>query len=86
MNFNDKVEDRKRRSKEEGEQSFNAWISQPMTRMAISMIPCPEGNPEILETILRDAFDAGYGAGGASIAMEMVSGLLKAQIKKDDQR
>lgn len=45
---------------------FAKWMDQPATRMMLSMIPASE-KQEVLETLLQEAFNAGYQAGGGQM-------------------
>lgn len=52
---------------------FAKWMDQPATRMMVSMIPASE-KQEVLETLLQEAFNAGYQSGGS----QMVGSVFKA--------
>lgn len=68
--------DQKSRQKD----GFDRWMDQPATRMMMSMIP-PSERPEVLETLLKETFNAGFGAGtgatAGSFLEAMIGGLLK---------
>jgi hypothetical protein len=63
------------------DRAFNRFLSDPMTRMGMSMIP-PGEHPDALKLLLRSAFDAGAGAGVSS----MMIGLMGAMIKRRDEK
>lgn len=67
----------RRRSKEE---AFAKFIEEPMTQLAMAMIP-PAENPDVFRMLLRASFDAGHNNGGADIVGDLLDAMLKDKKK-----
>jgi hypothetical protein len=74
--------EREARNEQRLNSSFEKWLSQPMTRMGISMIPAGDRD-DALRFLLRSAFDAGADTGAGNVAGEMASAILESMMKKD---
>jgi hypothetical protein len=61
-----------------GAEAFERWMRSPTTKLIISLIP-PGQHPEVLQTLLREAFDFGAHVGQTQIAGEIVGRMLKDQ-------
>lgn len=72
MALNEKIKEMQEKLKKQG---FEAWMSQPTTRLIISMIPAGD-HKEALDTLLRDAYDYGFGSGGAALGIELMSSVM----------
>ncbi len=57
------------------EKHFLLWQSQAEIKLLISMIPANEP-PELLQTLLRSAYQAGADAGSAHFAMHLAERIL----------
>lgn len=68
----------KRVQREAVEHGFNNWWGQDTTRFMLSMIPQPE-NPEVLKTLMRNAYEAGFGCGSAAFAVDMLTKMMDAK-------
>ena len=55
--------------------AFDRWISEPLVRMSISMIPAGE-HKDAFKMLLRSAFDAGHGAGQGAMAGTFLEAML----------
>lgn len=66
---------REQRMKESQNKNFAEWMSKPETKLMLSMVP-PVENPDVLQTLLRGAFDAGHNSGQGNILVEMLTGML----------
>ena len=64
------------RDKAKKKSAFAKWMDQPATRMMISMIPASD-KPEVLETLLQETFNAGFGAGSGETAASFLEAILK---------
>lgn len=58
--------------------AFQRFMDEPMTKLAISMLPEPD-NKDILPNLLRSAFDVGHGAGAGEIAVAMLTAVLESK-------
>lgn len=61
--------------------AFDKWLSEPMTRMGMSMVPAAE-KQEALLLLLRSAFNAGTEAGSGNTAGEFMSAILESMQDK----
>ena len=64
--------------KRDEEQGFDAFMENQTTKFLVSLIPTCN-SPKTLETLLKTAFHAGFGVGGATI----LGGVLGAIASKD---
>lgn len=55
---------------------FDKWMAQPATRLMLSMIP-PSEKQEILETLLRETFNAGFTQGCGSTMSAVIGSIIK---------
>lgn len=55
---------------------FNAFLQQPMTKMGISLLPPHPEHTELLEQLLRSAYEAGFNTGQANMAVQMIESLV----------
>jgi hypothetical protein len=72
---------REERNRERADKAFAEWKSQPLTRLSMSMIPAGE-KADVLDLLLRSAFDAGVGCGTGTMAMEVVEGLMSREDRR----
>lgn len=65
--------------KDDEEEGFKSFMATPATRLMMSMVPPTEEKREVLETLLREAFNAGHGRGSVftGFSMLMSAGALK---------
>ena len=75
------LEARKQRSEDRKSRAFDEWLREPMVELSLTMVPAANP-PEVLQQLLRSAFDFGFNAGSGDMAL----GLLEAIIKNEDQR
>lgn len=68
------------RSAEAKESAFKSFMLQPVIRLLMSKLPQTE--PEILETIMKEAFNSGFSSGSGFTAISMVEVVMKAEMKK----
>lgn len=62
--------------------AFQLWMMRPTTRLMTSMIPkCDK--PEVLQTLLQEAFDAGFDSGGAEMAVGLLQVMMRDGNGKD---
>jgi len=81
MNLSDEAKALEARNNGKKDEAFDVWMSDPLTRMALSMIPGGE-HPEALRMLLRSAFDRGFAVG----AGEILGDLLGRILSKEDRR
>lgn len=55
---------------------FDTFMSQPAIRLLISTIPTGE-RPETLETLLTEAFNAGFQSGSGNTVMSLVKTIFE---------
>jgi len=65
---------------EEGRKAaFQSWMSNPMTKALMSTVPpCDH-----LETLLRAAFESGFGNGQACVAAELMMAMMTKKLDGD---
>lgn len=85
MNTQQQIAEIEAKNKAEKRAGFDRFMDQPATRMMISMIPAGE-HREVLETLLHEAFNNGYGCGGASTAGSFMDAILKGMDKRAADR
>lgn len=57
---------------------FNRWMSDPITKALISLIPpCDH-----LEVLLQASYEAGFNSGGATTAMQFISAVMKPRTRE----
>lgn len=78
-------EDIEQKSKQAEERAFSEWMSRPETRFIVSTIPAGE-HKESLSVLLRSAFSAGHGAGGASVGIMLMEHALTKLGDRDDRK
>lgn len=71
---------RKAKTEQSHNAAFDKWLSNPMTRMGVSMIPAGDKD-DALRLLLRSAFDAGTEAGSGSTAGEFLNVILDGMLK-----
>ncbi len=64
---------------------FAKWMDQPATRMMLSMIPASE-HREVLETLLEETYNAGFGSGAGKTAVSFLETIFKNMSKRDPPR
>ncbi len=70
------TEDRyKQRSDLEQKKGFEDFLAQPSIRLLMSMIP-PSERQETMETLLSEAYKAGFNRGSGSFALMTLESLL----------
>lgn len=59
---------------------FRAWMERDEVRALLSLLPASAGTPvpELLETVLRSAFKAGFGCGMSFVAIEMTVRMMES--------
>ena len=62
------------------DQSFAAWLDEPMTRLGMSLIPGGT-HQDALKMLLRSAFDAGVGTGSAETAIAFFKTVMELDKK-----
>lgn len=67
----------RRRSKEE---AFAKFIEEPMTKLAMAMIP-PADNPDVFLMLLKATFDAGHNNGASDIVGDLLDAMTKDKKK-----
>lgn len=77
--------DRKARRDTEVAAAFQNLLARNEVKLLLSMVPATEP-PELLETLLKSAFEAGCLHGEGAIAGEMIGALLKGMDKRDGER
>jgi hypothetical protein len=82
MNLSDEVKALEAQNEAKKNQTFEAWMSEPMTRMALSMIPAGE-HPDTLRVLLRTAFDRGFAVGVGEILTDVLGKILR---RKEGER
>lgn len=80
-NHFEKAQVRKEKSEKRKNEAFHNFLDAPLTRMGISSLG-EAGKNESFNLLLSAAFDAGFGAGGADIAIDMAEALMEG-MKKD---
>jgi hypothetical protein len=78
FDMNTRAEEVRARMDSDKSSAFDRWMSEPLVRMSINMIPASE-HKDALQMLLRSAFDAGHGAGQGAMA----GTFLKAMMAKD---
>ncbi len=73
---------KKQRETTEKNAAFEKWMSDPLVRMSLSMIPAGE-HQDALQVLLRSAFDAGHAAGGGAMAGTFLEAILSKDMKRD---
>lgn len=70
------------KAKEDSDKSkgFDSFMARPTTRLLLSMIPAGE-HQDALRTLLREAFDTGWGHGSGSML-----GIMLEQVMRGPQR
>lgn len=63
------------------ERSFTVFMAKPETKMLLSLIP-PLNPPELLHTLLKGAFEAGFADGYAVIVGRLMMEVLKREDRK----
>jgi len=58
------------RSKAKCRAGFDRWLSEPLIRLTISMIPANE-QKETLQLLLQSAFEAGFNSGAGDIVSQI---------------
>lgn len=71
------AEQRAARSEAESAAAFDKFLTRSEVKLLVSMVPATEP-PELLRTLLRNAFDAGAQHGTGSVVMELTGALLKS--------
>ncbi len=66
---------REQRMAEAKAKSFQDYMAKAETKLLLSMVPQLD-NPDLLQTLLRGAYDAGHGAGQGNILIEMVGAMF----------
>ena len=54
------------------ELGFTGFMGQAVNKMLISLVPATEGQPEVLTTLLRAAYDHGAAMGQIAITMALI--------------
>ena len=65
------------RTKESKDKAFADYLAKPETKLMLSMVS-PQENPDLLQTLLRGAFDSGHSAGQGNVLSELITSMLKA--------
>jgi hypothetical protein len=55
-------------------EGFANWFAKPETRLILSSVP---SGGEALEVLLRSAYNAGFGSGGADIMISVMESMAK---------
>lgn len=72
------------KDKSDRKEGFARWMDQPATRMMLSMIP-PGDKQEVLETLLQETYNAGFGAGSGKTAGSFLEAILKGMDKRSSR-
>lgn len=64
------------------ERSFEQWIRRPETKLLLSMLPGSTQPPELVQTLLRSAFDFGVQSAEGTAAMELALMVLHSRDDK----
>lgn len=83
MSLSDEAKALEARNDAKKDQAFDIWMRDPLTRMALSMVPGGE-HPEALRMLLRSAFDRGFGVGVGEILGDVLERIIAG--KKDERR
>lgn len=67
--------ERETRMKEAKDKSFSDFMAKSETKLMLSLVPSSD-NPDVMQTLLRTAYDAGHGAGQGNILCEMLTSML----------
>lgn len=78
-------EAKEREEKARQKEAFHRFMEQPMTKMAVSMIPAGE-NKETLITLLETTFDVGVHHGAGSTMMTVLDAFFTNKDRKDNNR
>lgn len=64
--------------------AFEVWLASPMPQMLISLMPAPENliQRDVLQTLLRAAYDVGHQVGASGVAMQLMEKMLEAKARK----
>ena len=84
MNFQDqsiKAIEKKARRDAARASAFQEFMSNPSTKLAITMIPTSETAPEALQVLLDASFQAGYKTGSGDVAGEMIEAIISGMEK-----
>jgi hypothetical protein len=57
---------------------FERWLREPTVRLLVSMIP-PGPAPELVQTLLREAYTSGADASMGFVVGELATRMLKAE-------
>jgi len=75
------VEEKEKQMEAAKTSAFNQFMAHAMTRMGMAMIPAPDPEQkEVLQHLLKAAFDAGWNGGAGHIALDVVKIMMT---KKD---
>lgn len=77
------VAERGAKTKAAQKTAFDKWMDQPACRLMLSMLPPMEEKREVLETLLRETFNAGWDAGGGSTAGMFLEAIFTGMEKRD---
>lgn len=61
------------------DQGFDSFMRHPATRLLISVIPRNEQHPEVVETLLRGAYETGFQTGQGCGIMSSVIAMMEAK-------
>jgi len=61
-------------------EQFEKWLSEPMVRMGLSMVP-PGDKQEVLKTLLQSAFNTGFNTGTGDMIRTMLEMIMKDKPK-----
>jgi hypothetical protein len=62
-------------------QAYEVFMARPATRLLISIIPAAE-HRDTLTALIADAFETGWGSGGAATVAAMMQTVLRASFPK----
>lgn len=70
------IQEHERKSSIKKKAAFDRWLTEPMVRMGMSMIPAGE-HPDGLRMLLESAFEAGFHVGASDVLGGMLESMLK---------
>jgi hypothetical protein len=77
MNLFDQEETSKKKLVEESKRTgYDSWLKQPLVRASIATIPTG-ASQDILESLLKSAYEHGHSQGQAVVLMDMVKAIFK---------
>lgn len=65
--------------KQTREEGFRLFMQDPMVKALISMIPPVPNSPEIVQTVIKAAFDAGFRVGNGAMLIDIMKAMAKGR-------